>query len=185
MACLIKSQETLAHEVIGGGGLVQVEGDQGSGATHDEMEGEGELDAAHGLTQADGIAAHALGDDDALVEIPALGVGGEEEHESGIVAHAAQAFAATQHEPHIRRLERDLAFLRIEIIASNVSYTLELDTFDPGNEVLPAETVDSDSRNLGADRESDQATYKDTQEDISHHSYGLSRKVRVYAADDN
>jgi len=90
------------------------------------MEGESQLDAADGAAEADGIAAHAFGDDDAFIEIPLLRVGSEQDHELRIFAHAAKAFASAKHEPHVSGLEVDLSFFGFEIVACDGGYTLKL-----------------------------------------------------------
>ena len=80
-----------------------------------------------------GIAAHALGYDDAFIEVPLLGVGRQEEHQTGIFAHAAEAFAAAEHEPHVGGFEGNLPFFWFKVVARHGSYALELDAFNLGN----------------------------------------------------
>jgi proline iminopeptidase len=122
----VEGQQALAHQVVRGCRLVQVKWNERRGAAQHGVEGQGEFDVADGLAEAEGVAPHALSDNDAFVEIPALGVSGEQQHQPGILAHAAQTFAPTQHQPHIGGLERDLSFSRLQIVAGYRSYPLKL-----------------------------------------------------------
>jgi len=106
---------------------VEMERNQACGAAHHDVESQSELDAADGAAQTNSVAAHAFGDDDAFVEIPLLRVGCEEEHQLGVFAHAAQAFAAAEHEPHVGGFEGDLTFSGFKIVARYGSYALKLD----------------------------------------------------------
>lgn len=123
---LVESEQPLAHQVVGRSGFVQVERNQSSGAAEDEVEGESHLDASNGAAEANSVPAHAFGNDHAFIKIPLLGMSGEQDHELGIFAHAAEAFATAEHEPHIGRLKGDLSFFRIEVVAGYRSYTLKL-----------------------------------------------------------
>lgn len=133
VAGLIQGEQALAHQVVRGSGFVQVERNEGSGAAQDPVKGEGQLDATNGAAETQGVATHAFGHDDAFIEIPLLGMGGEEEHELRIFAHAAKALAAAEHEPHIGRFEGNLTFSRFEIVASYGSYALKLDPLQLGH----------------------------------------------------
>ena len=97
------------------------------------VKGQGQLDVPNRAAQNDGIAAHAFGDDDAFIEVPLLGVGRQEEHQASVFAHAAEAFAAAQHEPHIGGFEGNLSFFGFKVVAGHGSYALKLDAFNLGN----------------------------------------------------
>ncbi len=133
------------------------------------MEHESDLDAANGLTQAERVAANALGDDDAFVEIPALRMSGKQEHDLRVVSHAAQTLLPTQHEPHVRRLERNLAFARLEEIASDGSDLIELDGFESGHNVGPATVVDTQRRELTFQGGNNETAYNRAQEEEWQH----------------
>jgi hypothetical protein len=108
---------------------MQVERDEIGGAAHNEVKGQRNLDAADGVVKSKCVAAHAFRDNDAFIEVPLLRMDCEKQHKLRIFAHAAQAFAAAEHEPHLSRLKRNLSFSGFKIVASYGSYALELDAF--------------------------------------------------------
>ena len=127
MAGLIEGEEPLPHEVVGGGGLVQMEGNEGGGSAHEGMEKQRHLDPADGFPETDRVAADAFGDDDAFVKVPALGVSGEHQDEVGVGFHTAEAFPAAEHEPHIGGLEGDLALFGLKEVLGDGADAVELD----------------------------------------------------------
>ncbi|MGA7884489.1 MAG: hypothetical protein WCA44_02010 [Acidobacteriaceae bacterium] len=133
------------------------------------MEHESDLDAANGLTEAKSIAADALGDDDAFIEIPALRVSGEQEHELSIVAHAAKAFFAAEHQPHVRRLEGDLAFTGFQEIAGHGSDLIELDGLQSGNKIGPAAPINPKGGQLAFKGGEKETAYNRAQEEKWQH----------------
>ncbi len=149
---------------------MQVERDQRCGAAQHAVEHEGNLHAANRLAQTESVAANAFGDDDTFIEVPALGVSGKHQHQLGVVFHAAETFFAAEHEPHIGRLERDLAFARLKEVAGDRSYLIKLDRLKSCNDVGPASPVDTQSGKLSFKGGEQQTAYNRAKEEEWQHA---------------
>ena len=133
------------------------------------MEHESNLHVANGLTETQSVAANPLGDDDAFIEVPALRVGGEQQHQLGIVSHAAQAFFAAEHEPHVRGFQRDLAFAGLEEVASDGGHLVEFNRLQSGHDVGPGAPVDAKRGQLTFESGKYETAYNRAQEEEWQH----------------
>lgn len=169
MAGLIEGQQALPHEVVGRSRLVQVEGDEGGGTAQNDVEHESDFDATNSLTETKSVAADALSDNHAFIKVPALRVSSEQEHELRVIAHAAEAFFAAEHQPHVRRFERNLAFAGLEEVAGDGRDLLEFHRLKSGYNIGPAPMVDADGGELTFQGGKNETAYNRAQEEEWQH----------------
>ncbi|HTV81585.1 MAG TPA: hypothetical protein VME18_02955 [Acidobacteriaceae bacterium] len=96
-------------------------------------------------------------------------MGREQEHELGIVPHAAEAFFAAEHQPHVGRFQGDLASARLQKIASHGSNLIELDGLESGSKIGPATPINPEGGQLTLKGGENQTAYNRAQQEEWQH----------------
>lgn len=148
-ACVIgfiKNEKPLAHKVVGRGSFVEIKGETNL------LEAEKTLDhdAGNGAAKLEAIAAHALSDDDPLVEVPTLYIRGKRDENTAIFTHTLQTFEAAEKIPHGFGLESKLVFAGSEVVEGHGHDAMRGYGMELGEELVPGAAGETNGREVGA-----------------------------------
>lgn len=91
MSGCVQGEQTLAHEVVGRGRLLDLKRRPDIELTQHRKRKETYFDLPQCATQTQSIAPHSLADNDRFLKIPIGCMGGQYEHEVSIRPHSAEA----------------------------------------------------------------------------------------------